>query len=319
MKPIALITGITGQDGSYLAELLLRKNYQVVGLASSKFNIGDDNIKAIKSQLKLEVGDLLDEKSLQKIIAQYQPRELYNLGGLTFIPASWQTPTLALDINTLGVSRLLTAIRDHSPQTRFYQATSAKIFGIPRESPQTELTPLHPVDPYGVTKACAHYLVQNFRRHFNLFAVSGILYNHESERRGPEFVTRKITTTAVKIKLGQAKKLVLGDLAAEQDWGYAPDYVQAMWLMLQQDKPKDYIIATGESHSVREACEIAFNALALDYRDYVETDQKLIRHQESCRLIGNYHQAKQELGWQPKVSFKAMIIKMVQNDLKLLI
>lgn len=318
MKSIALITGITGQDGSYLAELLLQKNYQVVGLVSSKFNIGFDNIKTIKSQLTLEVGDLLNEKSLQKIIAKYQPRELYNLGGLTFIPASWQTPTLALDINTLGVSRLLTAIRDHSPQTRFYQATSAKIFGIPRESPQTELTPLRPVDPYGVAKACAHYLVQNFRRHFNLFAVSGILYNHESERRGLEFVTRKITAAAAKIKLGQAKELVLGDLSAEQDWGYAPDYVQAMWLMLQQEKPNDYIIASGQSHSVREACELAFSAVGLSYRDFVITDKKLMRRSESCRLIGNYNHAKQELGWQPQVSFKAMIHKMVQNDLKLL-
>ncbi|MEK7622486.1 MAG: GDP-mannose 4,6-dehydratase [Patescibacteria group bacterium] len=319
MKPVALITGITGQDGSYLAELLLQKNYQVVGLVSSKFNIGFDNIKAIKSQLALEEGDLLNEKSLQKIINQYQPQELYNLGGLTFVPVSWQTPTLALDINTLGVSRLLTAIRDFSPQTKFYQATSAKIFGIPKESPQTETTQLNPVDPYSVAKTCAHYLVANFRRHFNLFAVSGILYNHESERRGLEFVTRKITVTAAKIKLGLAKELVLGDLDAEQDWGYAPDYVQAMWLMLQQEKPKDYIIASGESHSVREMCELAFSALGLDYHDFVVSDKKLIRHQESCRLIGNYHQAKQELGWQPKVTFKAMIHKMVQNDLKLLV
>jgi GDPmannose 4,6-dehydratase len=204
------------------------------------------------------------------------------------------------------------------PKSKFYQATSAKIFGLPRQSPQTETTPLNPLDPYSVSKAAAHYLVQNFREHFGLFAVSGILYNHESEHRGEEFVTRKITKTAAAIKLGRADKLTLGDLEARQDWGYAPDYVQAMWLMLQQSKPADYIIASGKTHSVRDACEIAFSHLELNYRDYVVTEQKLVRKTEATQLLGDCSKAKKELGWQPKTSFKDMIIQMTENDLKLL-
>ncbi|MCG2691571.1 GDP-mannose 4,6-dehydratase [Microgenomates group bacterium] len=242
MKPTAFITGITGQDGSYLAEFLLAKQYQVIGLVSHKHNIGWQNIESFQDQLILEPGDLLDKNSLEKIIKKFKPAEIYNLAGLTFVPASWDNPTLSLDINTLGTSRLLEAIRDFSPQTKFYQATSAKIFGLPKESPQTENTPLNPVDPYSVSKAASHYLVRDFRNHFQLFAVSGILYNHESERRGEEFVTRKISSTAAKIKLGLADKLTLGSLDSQQDWGYAPDYVEAMWLMLQQTKPDDLIL-----------------------------------------------------------------------------
>lgn len=322
MKPkIALITGITGQDGSYLAELLLKKNYQVVGLVSLKNDIGDQNIKGFSEQLILEKGDLLDQDSLLNIFKKHQPQEVYNLGGITFAPVSWGKSTLTLDVNTLGTSRLLEIIRDFSPQTKFYQATSAKIFGQPQESPQTENTRLNPNDPYSVSKACSHYLVKNFRKHFNLFAVSGILYNHESERRGPEFVTRKITLAAVKIKLGLEEKLTLGNLAARQDWGYAPDYIEAMWLMLQQEKADDYIIASGQTHSVQDICRIAFSHLGLDYQQLVITDQKFLRKTESeihSVLLGDSTKAKNNLHWQPKVSFEEMIIKMVENDLKLM-
>jgi len=321
MKKTAFITGITGQDGSYLAEFLLKKNYQVIGLISPKFNIGYQNIQTFKDKLILKKGDLLNQDSLEIIIKKYSPTEVYNLAGLTFVPTAWEKPTLALDVNTLGASRILKAIRDYSPKTKFYQATSAKIFGLPKESPQTESTPLNPVDPYSISKACAHYLTISFRNHFNLFAVSGILYNHESERRGPEFVTRKITQTVAKIKLGLVKKLPLGNLEAQQDWGYAPDYVKAMWLMLQQSQPDDYIIASGQSHSVRDVCQIAFSHLKLDYKKYVTTDKRFFRKIEPSKrqaLFGNPAKAKKVLGWQLQVSFKQMIIKMVENDLELL-
>jgi len=317
-KKSALITGITGQDGSYLAEFLLKKDYQVIGLVSQKFNIGSTNIEKIENDLILEDGDLLDKNSLERIIKKYKPTETYNLAGLTFVPASWDEPTLALNINTLGVSRLLESIRNFSPKTKFYQATSAKIFGLPKISPQTELTSLDPVDPYSVSKVAAHQLVKNFRHYFNLFTVSGILYNHESERRGEEFVTRKISKTAAKIKLKLVKSLSLGSLDAKQDWGYAPDYVEAMWLMLQQNKPDDYIIASGKLHSVKDICEIAFSHLDLDYKKYVKIDQKFIRKTEAKAPVGDPSKAKKILGWQPKVSFKEMIIKMVENDLQLL-
>jgi len=318
MKKTAFITGITGQDGSYLAELLLKKKYQVVGLISRKYNIGFHNIESFKNQLILKEGDLLDKKSLEKIFKTHQPSEVYNLGGLTFVPTSWEKPTLTFDINTLGVSRLLEIIKTHHPKTKFYQATSAKIFGQPQTSPQTETTPLNPVDPYSVSKAAAHYLIQGYRDKYNLFAVSGILYNHESERRGPEFVTRKITLQAAKIKLGLAKQLVLGNLKAQQDWGYAPDYVEAMWLMLQQSKPDDYLIATGKLHSVADVCQIAFSHLKLNYQKFVKIDKKFYRSIEAQAPVGNASKAKKILGWQPKVNFKQMIIKMVENDLKLL-
>jgi len=318
MKRTALITGITGQDGSYLAEFLLKKNYRVVGIISLKNDIGRINISAFEPQLELVNGDLLDYNSLKFVIEKFKPDEIYNLAGITFVPTSWNTTTLTLDVNTLGVSRILEIIRDFLPQTRFYQATSAKIFGQPQNSPQTETTPIIPVDPYGVSKACSHFLVQNYRRYFNLYAVSGILYNHESERRGEEFVTRKITAAAAKIKLGLMEELILGDLEARQDWGYAPDYVEAMWLMLQQDKPDDYVIASGTTHSVRDVCQIAFSYLGLDYRQYIKTDHKLIRRIEAKVLTGNPAKAKKILNWRPKVDFQQMIIKMTDYDLKLL-
>lgn len=314
----AFITGITGQDGSYLAEFLLKKNYSVVGLVSQDFNIGDQNIKSFKNQLNLQVGDLLNQNSLQSIVKKFQPTEIYNLASLTFIPAAWDKPTLANDINTLGVTRLLEIVRDFCPKTKFYQATSAKTFGLPKETPQTELTPLNPVDPYGISKAASHYLTRAFRSHFNLFAVSGILYNHESERRGLEFVTRKITHTAAKIKLKKCQELILGSLESKQDWGYAPDYVEAMWLMLQQDKPEDFIIATGQLHSVKDVCQVAFSHLGLNFTDHIKTDKKFIRKTEALSPVGDFSKAKKILGWQPKVNFKEMIIKMVENDLKLL-
>ena len=314
----AFIAGITGQDGSYLAELLLEKKYQVVGLVSSKHDIGFQNIKHFKHQLTLETGDLLDKNSLEKIIKKHSPSEIYNLAGLTFVPASWKNPSLTIDINTLGLSRIIEVVRDSLPTARIYQATSAKIFGTPEITPQTETTPPNPVDPYGVSKTAAHQLVSTMRKQFNLFAVSGILYNHESERRGIEFVTRKITHTAVKIKLGLETELILGNLEATQDWGYAPDYVKAMWLMLQNDKPIDYIIASGELHSVKDVCQTAFTHLGLDYQDYVKIDKKFFRKTESQLIIGNPAKAKKELGWQPEFSFKDMIIKMVENDLLLM-
>ena len=318
MSKTAFITGITGQDGSYLAELLLQKGYRVFGLVSNKYNIGFGNIEGIKDKVELLQGDLLDQKSLAKALKQAKPDEIYNLAGFTFVPASWDDPSLVFSINAWGVSHMLMLIRNMLPQARFYQATSAKIFGRPITSPQTEETPLNPVDPYSVSKAAAHYLVRSFREHFKLFAVSGILYNHESERRGEEFVTRKISLTAARISKGLEKELVLGDLSARQDWGYAPDYVEAMWLMLQADKPDDYIIATGQLHSVEEVCAIAFEHLGLDYHKFVKTDKTLFRQSEAKEPVGDASRAKKELGWEPKTSFKEMIIKMVKHDLQLL-
>ncbi len=317
MQRTALITGITGQDGSYLAELLLEKGYKVVGLVSQKYNIGWQNVEHIKDKLVIEDGDLLDQDSLSRVFEKHHPAEIYNLGGLTFVPQSWEKPTLTLDINLLGVSRILELIASKYKQAKYYQASTARIFGDPKETPQTETTFIEPLDPYSVSKAAAHFLVQSMRRQFNIFAVSGILYNHESKRRGPEFVTRKITQAAAKIKLGQQQKLELGDLEAKADWGYAKDYVEAMWLMLQHDKPDDFIIATGELHSVRNICEIAFGHLKLNYENFVTINQQFIRKTEATALTGNPQKAKSILGWQPKTSFKEMITNMVEHDLSL--
>jgi len=316
MKKTAFITGITGQDGSYLAEFLLEKGYKVVGLVSKKNDIGDHNITSFKDKLVLETGDLLDKTSLKRIIKKHQPDEVYNLGGITFVPLSWEKPILVHDVNTQGPLRILEIIRDDWPKTKFYQATSAKIFGNPQEAPQTEKTPVNPLDPYSVSKTCAHFLIQVFRSQFNLFACSGIMYNHESERRGPEFVTRKITQTAVKIKLGLEKELVLGNLQAKQDWGYAPDYVEAMWLMLNYKKADDYLISTGKLHTVEDVCKEAFSVLGLDYRKYIKVDKKFFRKVEAKALVGDASYAKKVLGWKPKTSFKEMIKKMAKDDLK---
>ena len=313
----ALITGITGQDGSYLAELLLEKGYQVIGMVSQEHDIGEKNINSFKKRLVLETGDLLDKQSLERIIKKYQPGEVYNLGAVTFVPQSWQKPAFTFDVNALGVIRLLQLVKDLSPKAKFFQATSAKIFGSPDKGPQTEESSVQPATPYAVSKACGHFLTQNFRDHFNLFACSGIMYNHESERRGKEFVTRKITSTAVRIKLGQVKKLVLGDLKAKEDWGYAPDYVEAMWLMLQQDRADDYILATGKQHSVADICQIAFGYLDLDWKKYVVTDKKFVRKEKEQNFFGNPSKAKKVLGWQPKTTFKQMVEKMVNYDWQL--
>ncbi len=317
MKKTAFITGITGQDGSYLAEFLLEKKYKVVGLVSEKHNIGFQNINHLKNKIILEPGDLLDKQSLARIIKKYKPQEIYNLAGVTFVPQSWEKPELTFNVNALGVARLLELIKEISPQAKFYQATSAKIFGNPKKGPQHEQTPINPDTPYAASKAAAHFLVRNFRSHFNLFACSGILYNHESERRGPEFVTRKITSSAAKIKLGRQKKLILGNIEAQQDWGYAPDYVKAMWLMLQQKKADDYIIATGKLHSVKETCQIAFASLKLDWEKYVSYDKSLVRKEEANNFFGDFSKAEKILAWRPKVNFKQMIVKMVENDLRL--
>lgn len=314
----ALITGITGQDGSYLAEFLLSKKYKVIGLVSSQYNIGWQNINHLKSKLILEDGDLLDTKSLKRIILKHKPHEIYNLGGLTFIPKSWDNPFLVLDINTLGVARILKLLVDYLPRARLYQASSAKIFGLPKVFPQTETTPLSPQDPYSTSKAAAHMLVQNFRSQFDLFAVNGIMYNHESERRGEEFVTRKITLTAAKIKLGQAKQLTLGNLDAQQDWGYAPDYVNAMWMMLQQKSPQDFIIASNKLHSVRDICKIAFSHFSLNYKDFVTIDPRFFRKTTAKALTGNPAKAQKYLKWKPRTTFEQMIVKMADHDLSLL-
>jgi GDPmannose 4,6-dehydratase len=314
MAKTAFITGITGQDGSYLAELLLSKGYKVVGLVY-KDKLGITNIDHIKNKLILARGSLDSFDSLKKILLKHKPDEVYNLGGITFVPTSWEKPALTYDVNSLGLVRILEVVRDHLPKTRLYQASTAKIFGNPVVDPQTELTPIEPTDPYAVSKACAHFTIKNFRSHFQLFAVSGILYNHESERRGEEFVTRKITMGAAKIKLGLAKKLALGNINAKQDWGYAPDYVEAMWLMLQQDKPDDYIIATGKLHTVRKVCEIAFSELDLDWQDYVVKDPRFFRKEIPRALCGNPDKAEKKLNWQPKTSFSDMIKKMVRYDL----
>lgn len=317
MSKTAFITGITGQDGSFLAEFLLKKGYQVVGLISKEHDIGLQNIEKIKNELKLEIGDLLDTSSLKKIITKYKPKEIYNLGGVTFVPLSWENPELTFNVNGLGVIRLLKLIKDYSSKTRFFQATSAKIFGDPKTGPQNENYPIQPNSPYGVSKACGHFLTQNFRNHYGLFACSGIMYNHESEKRGPEFVTRKITLTAAKIKLGKAEKLVLGDLEAKQDWGYAPDYIEAMWLMLQQDKPQDYVIATQEQHSVKEFCKLVFDYLGLDWQKYTQQNKTFIRKEISHNFFGDIAKARKILRWKPKVNFKMMIKIMTEHDLNL--
>lgn len=313
----ALITGITGQDGSYLAEFLLAKGYRVVGMVYSD-KLGTTNIDHIRSKLVLAKGDLADFDSLKTVLVKHQPDEIYNLGGITFVPTSWEKPVLTNNINALGPLRILTIMRDSLPKAKFYQASTAKIFGNPKENPQNETTAILPTDPYGVSKACAHLTVQNWRSHFGLFAVSGILYNHESERRGEDFVTRKITIGAAKIKLELADKLALGNIETKQDWGYAPDYVKAMWLMLQAPKADDYIIATGRLHSVKDVCEAAFSELGLEWQKYVVRDQRFYRRETSRALYGDAGKAQKKLGWRPKVEFEEMIRKMVRYDYDML-
>jgi len=315
-KKTAFITGITGQDGSYLAELLLSKGYQVYGLTRRTSTPNHDRIKNIINKINLVPGDLLDQHSLTHAIKEIQPDEVYNLGAQSFVPASWSQPVLTGEFTALGVIRILEAIRIAKPDAKFYQASSSEMFGKVRHTPQNESTPFYPRSPYGVAKVYGHWITVNYRESYNLFAVSGILFNHESPRRGLEFVTRKISHGVARIKLGKQKKLKLGNLQAKRDWGYAPDYVKAIWLMLQQDKPKDFVIGTGKTWSVQDFLEIAFKVAGLNSKDYVEIDKTLLRPAEVDYLRADASKAKKYLGWQPQTSFKDMVKIMVEADLK---
>jgi GDPmannose 4,6-dehydratase len=312
----ALITGITGQDGSYLAELLLEKGYEVFGMIrrSSAPNLW--RIEHLLDRLTLKPADLLDQLSIIRLIDEVRPHELYNLAAMSFVPASWDQPMLTGEYNSQGVTRVLDSIRQVDPSIRFYQASSSEMFGKVREVPQTEKTPFYPRSPYGVSKVFAHYITVNYRESYDLFAVSGMLFNHESPRRGLEFVTRKVTDLVARIKLGLADELPIGNLDAHRDWGFAGDYVRAMWLMLQQDRAEDYVIATGISHSVRDLVEIAFGRVGLDWQKYVRTDPALLRPAEVDHLLGDASKAKTELGWTPAVNFKQLIEMMVDADLE---
>jgi len=318
MAKKALITGITGQDGSYLADFLLTKDYEVYGMVRRSSMEKFDRIEHIKDRVHIHQADLLDEYSLVRMLDEIRPDEVYNLAAMSFVPTSWNQPVLTAEFTAVGVTRVLEAIRAVDPKIRFYQASSSEMFGKVREIPQNENTPFHPRSPYGVAKIYGHWITVNYRESYNIFGVSGILFNHESPRRGLEFVTRKVTHTAVRIKMGLVKELRLGNLEAKRDWGFAGDYVKAMWLMLQQENPEDYVIATGETHSVKELVEVAFSHLDLDYRDYVVSDPKLIRPAEVDVLIGDYTKAKKLLGWAPEVTFKELVQMMVDTDLALL-
>jgi GDPmannose 4,6-dehydratase len=318
MGKAALITGITGQDGSYLAEFLLAKDYKVYGLIRRSSTENFDRIKHIQDRIELVPGDLLDQSSLSHSIRAIAPDEVYNLAGQSFVPASWSQPILTGEFTALGVTRVLEAIRSANPRIRFYQASSSEMFGKVLEVPQTERTPFYPRSPYGVAKVYGHWITVNYRESYAMFAVSGILFNHESPRRGLEFVTRKITHTAARIKLGLAQELKLGNLEARRDWGFAGDYVGAMWLMLNRDHPEDFVISTGVCHSVRECVEIAFARLGLDWRKHVREDPALLRPSDVDELIGNPAKANRELGWKPKVDFRGLVEMMVDADLALL-
>ncbi len=312
----ALITGITGQDGSYLAELLLEQGYEVYGMVrrSSAPNLW--RIEHIVDRLVLRPADLLDQLSMLRLVDEVRPHEIYNLAAMSFVPASWDQPMLTGEFNAQGVTRLLDAVRQVDPKIRFYQASSSEMFGKVREVPQTELTPFYPRSPYGVSKVFAHYITVNYRESYDLFAVSGMLFNHESPRRGIEFVTRKVSDGVARIKLGLTGTLSIGNLDAHRDWGFAGDYVRAMWLMLQQDRADDYVIATGVSHSVRELIEIAFARVGLDWQKHVRVDPKLLRPAEVDHLLGDAAKAQRELGWTPQVDFKQLVEMMVDADLK---
>jgi GDPmannose 4,6-dehydratase len=316
--PTALITGITGQDGSYLSEFLLGKGYDVVGMVRRSSTVTFERIAHIQDDLTIVQGDLHDQSSLVSMLEDHKPSEVYNLAAQSFVPTSWSQPTLTGEVTGLGVTRMLDAIRLVSPETRFYQASSSEMFGKVREVPQNEDTPFYPRSPYGVAKVYGHWITVNYRESYDIFAVSGILFNHESPRRGIEFVTRKITYTVAKIKLGLTDELRLGNLESRRDWGYAEDYVRAMWMMLQQPEPVDFVIGTGETHSVREFCEIAFNVVGLNYEDYVVQDPKFYRPAEVDLLVSDPTKANQEMGWKPTIDFEALVTLMVEKDLELL-
>ncbi|MBO9367648.1 MAG: GDP-mannose 4,6-dehydratase [Chloroflexi bacterium] len=314
--PTALITGITGQDGSYLTEFLLQQGYRVVGMVRRASTHNYERIQHLLDKITIVQGDLHDQGSLLSLLEEYKPDEVYNLAAQSFVPTSWSQPALTGEVTALGVTRMLEAIRYVNPKIRFYQASSSEMFGKALEVPQRETTPFYPRSPYGVAKVYGHWITVNYRESFGLFAVSGILFNHESPRRGLEFVTRKVSDGVARIKLGLANELRLGNLEARRDWGFAGDYVRAMWLMLQQERPEDFVVGTGETHSVRELCELAFGHVGLDYRDYVVQDERLYRPAEVDLLIADPSKARARLGWEPTVSFPELVRMMVDADLE---
>lgn len=318
MAKRALITGITGQDGSYLAEFLLEKGYDVYGLVRRTSTVNFARISHIQDRLTLISGDMLDQTSLQEALVEAEPDEVYNLAAQSFVQTSWKQPVFTGDVTALGVTRILAAIKHVNPKIRFYQASSSEIFGKVREVPQRETTPFYPRSPYGVAKVYGHWITVNYRESYGMHCTSGILFNHESERRGIEFVTRKVTYGAAKIKLGMANQLRLGNLDSQRDWGFAGDYVRAMWLMLQQDQPDDYVVATGETHTVQKLVELAFGHLGLDWRKYVMQDPAYMRPAEVDLLVGDPSKAGRVLGWEPEVDFETLVRMMVDADVRLL-
>jgi GDPmannose 4,6-dehydratase len=314
----ALITGITGQDGSYLAEFLLEKGYEVHGMVRRSSTETFQRLAGCRDDVVLHTGDLLDQRSLVDVLREAEPDEIYNLAAMSFVAASWSQPVLTAEFTAVGVTRILEAMREVVPDARFYQASSSEMFGQVREVPQTEVTPFYPRSPYGVAKCYGHFITVNYRESYGLFAASGILFNHESQRRGLEFVTRKVTHGAAAIKLGLAEEVALGNLDAERDWGYAKDYVEAMWLMLQHDEPEDFVIATGKVHSVRELVDVAFAHAGVDPADHVRIDERYMRPAEVEHLVGDATKAREKLGWVPRTSFEEMIQRMVESDLELL-
>ena len=312
----ALITGIAGQDGSYLAELLLQKGYTVVGVERQSSSVAFENIQHIRNDIAMADADLLDQGSLVAAMNQFKPDEVYNLAAQSFVGASWTQAVLTGEVTGLGVTRLLEAIRQTNPRARFYQASSSEMFGKVTESPQRETTPFYPRSPYGVAKVYGHWITVNYRESHGMYAVSGIMFNHDSPRRGMEFVTRKIANGAARIKLGLAKELPLGNLEALRDWGFAGEYVVAMWKMLQQEQPEDFVVGTGETHSVREFCELAFRCIGLSYTDHVTQDPNLMRPSDIGALVSDPSKARQKLGWQPKVTFQDLVEMMVDAELK---
>ncbi len=316
-KKRVLITGITGQDGSYLAEFLLAKDYEVFGLVRRSSTINFERIHQIQDRVEILSGDLLDQNSLSSALGQARPHEVYNLGAQSFVQASFQQPLLTGEITGLGVVRLLESMRSFDPQIRFYQASTSELFGKVQETPQSEKTPFYPRSPYGVAKLYAHWATINFRESYNMFCCAGILFNHESPRRGLEFVTRKITNGVARIKLGLAEQLPLGNIEARRDWGHAGDFVRAMWLMLQREEPEDFVIGTGVDRSIREFCQVAFEYVDLDWQQYVVVDEKFFRPAEVNQLLGNAAKAREKLGWEPQISFEEMVHEMVDTDMKL--
>jgi GDPmannose 4,6-dehydratase len=314
--PTALITGITGQDGSYLAEYLLGKGYTVIGVVRRSSTTPYERISHLVDRVELVSADLLDQTSLTDVVHDSKPDEIYNLAAQSFVQASWTQPVLTGEFTALGVTRILEAMKKAAPRARFYQASSSEMFGKVHETPQRESTPFYPRSPYGVAKVYGHWITVNYRESFGLYAVSGILFNHESPRRGLEFVTRKVTDAAARIKLGQQKELRLGNLEARRDWGFAGDYVEAMWLMLQQPEPDDYVIGTGDTRSVRELCQVAFEHVGLDYRDYVVQDPKFLRPAEVDLLVADSSKARERIGWTPRVTFHELVRMMVDADLE---